>query len=714
MTEREHLFDEFSPATYEAWRAAAEKTLKGASFDKKLITRTYEGIDLQPIYRQEDSADIPHTNTMPGFPPYIRSTHVTGYCVIPWAISQEIPYATPKAFNEALRADIERGQDTLNLVVDVATRMGLDANAAHPGEVGAGGVSISTATDMGMIIKDIDLRETALFLQAGSSALPLAALLLTMNVYRGPAVRALTGCIGMDPLGTLARDGSLHHTLNEAYDEMVALTTWACKDAPKLSFILVQSHPYHDGGASVTQELAFTLATGVEYMREMINRGLSVNQVATHMRFAFSIGSNVFLEIAKLRAARLLWAKIIQAFGGNDDAQKMVIHGRTSSWNKTIYDPYVNMLRTTTESFAGVIGGCNSLHISPFDEPVGQPDEFSRRIARNTHSILRDESHLDRVIDPAGGSWYVEWLTDSVARKAWEIFQEVEKQGGMYAALQADYPQNAIAQVAEQRGKNIDTRRDVVVGTNMYPNLNEKPAEVRRPDYNAVYKERSDTVTMSLSLVKKEHCDDALAKLLAVRESAPTSMDIVKMAMDAVHLGASLGMLSQVLYRDRDNLPTIHPVCIHRATERFERLRKQAEAYAARTGTLPRAFLATMGPIPQHKPRADFSTGFLQVGGFEVIYQTSFATPDEAAQAALESQAPIVVICSTDETYPDIVPPLTQQIKASHPDTLVILAGYPHDQVEAHKAAGIDDFIHLRANCYEMLQTIQKKIGVAE
>jgi methylmalonyl-CoA mutase N-terminal domain/subunit len=328
------------------------------------------------------------------------------------------------------------------------------------------------------------------------------------------------------------------------------------------------------------------------------------------------------MEIARLRAARLLWAKIVQAFGGNAESQKMRIHARTSAWNQTVYDPHVNLLRGTTEAFSAVVGGCDSLHISPFDELVRVPDEFSRRVARNTHTVLREETHITRTVDPAGGSWYVETLTDAVARQTWTIFQEVEKQGGMSeGAAEAGWPQSQIADTAAKRAANIAKRKDIFVGTNMYPNMKETRIEPASVDAWAVQTERTAAISQFRATA---NADQKQAALDALAKAGTNSVDA---AIQAALTGASLGEIAQAARTGAKAGPTTNPVHAHRGAQAFEALRQAAETYVARTGQRPLVFLATMGPLTQHKGRADFSTAFLGVGGFETIYPTRFQHP---------------------------------------------------------------------------------------
>ncbi len=489
------LFSEFPYPTYGAWRQAAEQALKGAPFDKKLISKTFEGIDLQPIYRQEDVAGLPHLDSWPGFSPYVRNSHASGYVNEPWLICQELPYSTVEEFNSALRHDLARGQTAIHLLLDKATLLGQDPDEAQVGEVGRGGLAIATLADLAKALAGVDLEQIPIYVHASSAAQPTTALLMALVRRQGKSPAKLRGGIEMDPLGILACEGAFPRSIAGAYDRMAELMTWAKIHAPHLTSVTVHSQPYHDGGAHAVQELAFVLATAVEYLREMLARNLAIDDITPYIRFSFSVGANYFMEVAKLRAARWLWAKVVSAFGGSAAAQKMAMHVRTSAWNKTVYDPYVNMLRATSEAFAGVAGGCDSLHVSCFDEAIGLPDEFSRRLARNTQLILQQESHLSRVIDPAGGSWYVEKLTSQVAEQAWRLFQEVERQGGMRQALAAGFPQEQIAQTAAQRAANLAHRRDILVGTNMYPNLGEKPVDIRTPDDEALYKKRAAYVS---------------------------------------------------------------------------------------------------------------------------------------------------------------------------------------------------------------------------
>jgi methylmalonyl-CoA mutase len=707
-------FDEFPSPTFEEWQAAAVESQGGKPFEK-LITASYEGIPIQPLYRREDASGIA-AETVPGQSPYLRGTTAAGYLARPWAIAQELACGSPAAFNRALRSDLEHGQTAVNLLLDGPTRAGKDPDGAQPGEVGRGGVSLATVEDVAVALRGVDLTTTTLFVRAGTAALPLLALLVAHLRRSGRSAGDLHGCLEYDPLGALAHEGALPLSLERAYDEMAQLTLWAEHHAPRLATMAVHTYPYHNAGGNAVQELAFALATGVAYLRVLARREVDVQTVAPRIRFDFAIGGNFFMEIAKLRAARVLWSQVVAAFGGDEDAQKMHLHGRTARRNKTTVDPHVNMLRATTEALAAAVGGVASLHVAPFDEPARPPDEFSRRVARNVQVILQEEAHLTQVIDPAGGSYAVEALTGQLARAAWTLFQEVERQGGMADALKLGYIQAQIAAVAEKRAANLAKRRDVLVGANQFANPHEAPPPADPTDYAALHRERAAQVAQYRSGLPSAHDDDpaahraALDRLAEMQAAAPERM--IETAIAAAAAGATLGELTRTLRIHDGARPTITPVPLARAAEPFEALRARTLALRERAGErATRVFLANLGPPRQHKARADFAQAFFEVGGFQVLTNNGFPTPEAAAAVALDSGAAAVVICSTDETYPEIVPPLVRAIKQQAPEMVVILAGRPAEQVEAHQKAGVDEFIYLGADVLALNTWLQDRIA---
>lgn len=704
------LLAEFPAPSYEDWRKLVEADLKGAPFDKKMLTQTYEGITLQPLYRGDDIRNLPHVSSFPGFAPFVRGATASGYLHEPWDVSQEIISSSPSEFNHAARNSVSRGSNALNMVLDQATRDGHDPDWARPDDVGHGGLSIATLGDLDRALEGIDLEHVRLFVRTGASGMPFAALLAALAVKRKKALTALQGCIEMDPLGVLSHQGRVPQSMPGAYREMAALTQWAAQRAPQLQTICVHSRSWHEAGGHAIQELAFTLATGVEYLRRLNEATLTVDVVAPRIRFAVTVGANFFMEIAKLRALRMLWSKAVSTLGGAEASQKLSLHVRTSQWNKSVCDPYNNLLRATVEAFAGVLGGCDSMQVGAFDDIARLPDDFSQRIARNTQLILQKECGLEQVIDPVGGAWFVEVLTAELAQGAWKLFQEVERLGGMEAALQAEFPQKAVAETAAAKLKAVARRKDSIVGVNQYANPKEQPLEPRGGDAQTFYRRRTQQVAShrtSLDDVENAGVLDQLARIVESSEN-----DLFERCVAAVSAGATLGEITRAIRINDSPAPPITPVCIARAAFQVEQLRAAVNRWGSRHKELPQVFLCNMGALREHKARADFSRGFFAVGGYEVISPQGFKTPEAAAAAFVQSKANVAVICSTDENYPSIVPPLAAAIRAGKPQALIVLAGYPEAQLEAHKKAGVEEFIHIRANALEVLHRIHTKLGI--
>lgn len=633
MAEEKILFerpslDEFTAPTYEEWKAEAIASLKGADFDKKLLTRTYEGITLKPIYTK---ADFAGNEEVPGQGDYLRGTFESGYIANPWAIAQEIKACCPQKANEKLRHAIARGTTAINL------------NLGHD-------IKVESAEDMKELFANVDLCNVELHIRTGASALKL----IKLAVENVNGFKNAKGCFGADPLGKLACKGALSESSEKLYDDMAETVKYAEKNAPELRTVLCDGNVYVNGGASAVQEAAYVLATASEYMSALINRGVSADTAAKSIRLSFALSSNFFMEIAKLRAIRVVFSKIARAYGCDNEAAKANVFARTAQFNKTVFDPYVNILRDTTEAFSGVVGGVNAMQVAPLDEPIGESDETTERIARNIQIMLQQEFNLMQPVDPAGGSWYVETLTEQLIEAISARFKEIEAEGGMLEALKRGDVQKEIAAVMTERFKKLATRADRAVGTNMYANMSEKP----------LHRE-----------AKAKCCNGHCAC---------------------------------------DNLAiTVTPVAKHRLTEQFEAVRSATDLDAQKMGRRMSVFLANMGPIPQHKARADFSTGFFEVGGFKVISNDGFSTVEEAAKAAVASEACAVVICSTDDTYPQLVPELAKLIKASGKNMSVILAGAPDPEQKAnYDAAGVDEYIHVRANCLEILRKLQKERGI--
>ena len=694
--------DEFTPPTDEEWKAACEALLKGAPFEKKMFTKTYEGITFDPMYTRKHTEDILPKGVMPGMGDYLRGVDAAGYIGKPWGIAQACDETLPAENNELLRHENDKGATIYHIVLDTASRAGVDARQAE--KVGDTGTSVTTVEDMHVLLTGLDLAKFPLYVYTGANAVPLLALVAAARRAAGEDMKNVRGIVGADPIGTLVTDGKLPASLDSYYDSLAAAARWATVNAPHLRTVFVRSDVYSSGGANDVQEVAAVLAAATAYLRALCERGLTIDAAASQIAFAFSMGANFFLQIAKLRAVRPLWAQIVKAFGGNAEAQKMRIHARPALFFKTVYDPYVNMLRNTTEIFSGVVGGIDSFESAPFDEPIRKGDEFSRRIARNVQIMLQEEFGLLQPIDPAGGSWAVETLTRQMKEKIWAAFQGIEKEGGIAAALRAGTVQEGIAKVLADRFKNADLRRDRIVGNNMYPNMTETLLETRAEDTAALKAQRTKDIEAYLSDIDTKHRDEALAAFKADGS--------VQNAVEAALAGATIAELMAALTAGK-GAETVAAIAPHRWSERFEALRRRTEDYKAAKDDNVKIFLANMGPIPQHKARADFTTGFLQVGAFEVLGNDGFKTVDEAAEAARASGADAVVICSTDATYPEIVPALAPKLHKVLPQARVFLAGAaPKDLLETYKEAGIDEYISVRANCYEVLESLQKKKGM--
>lgn len=679
----ERLLSEFPVPTLEQWREEVVRLLKGAPFEKKMLTPTYEGITLQPLYTADDVKQLPFQDTLPGEWPYLRGTEPLGKRLQGWLVAQELPFPEAKAYNEALRHDVERGLNAIAFHLDEAGQRGVDADRAEAEWVGRDGTHLSGLADAMQALEGIT-PSLPLLVAASEGALPAAALLLAARKAQGADLAELPLYLGFDPLGVLARKGRLSMTLDQAYDELADLTRWASEHAPKARTLPACGRPYHEAGANAVQELAFTLASAVATLRELEARGVPVETAASRVHFRLGIGGHFFMEIAKFRALRVLWAQVVRACGGSDEAGKAWVFAKSGLTNKTQFDPYVNMLRATTEAFSAVVGGVDALHVGAYDEVLRQvPSELGRRIARNTQIILREESRMDQVVDLAGGSWAVEVLTHQLITAAWKLFQDVERMGGLAQALLQGFVQAEIEKVASARRKAVTARTDVLVGTNQYANAQEGLPEVQNLDHGALQRAAMARITRSGSVMGSHFAD--------LLEAAPR---------------ATLGQLTAALKRTEG--PTVEPLKPFRAAETLETLRKAV--LTKRAGKVD-VFLANLGPVATYMPRLDFTRGFFQVGGFQVADQAWFKTPEEAAQAALASGAPIVVAVGPDETYVEQVPQLAKALKAQG-SPLLLVAGLLKDHVEAFRAAGVDDFIHIKSDVHAVLTNLAQRLEV--
>lgn len=699
------LNKDFPIPTYEEWKEKVEKDLKRVSFEKKLVSKTIEGIELQPIYTRKDLENNSLQDLYPGSGS-TRATNASGYFGSEWLINQRIELADADEFNSALKDALERGQNSIYIAFDKASKLGLDADYANTEDVGNGGLSISGLSSFSRALKDVDITKYPIFISSGFSSVPFISILSAYCKKNNIDISKVTGSVEADPIGFWASEGELPVPVNSAISGLKTSLDWKLINAPNIRTINVSSFPYINSGANAVQELAFILATAAEYIRRLIDLGADVNDVAQNIKVTLGIGSSFFTEVSKFRAIKLLWKNLISAFGGNEESQNVNIFAVSSHFNKTLFDPYVNILRTTTETFSAIVGGINSLQVSPFDSVFSTSDNFSRRIARNTQIILKEEAHFGNTIDTAGGSYYVEHLTEELAAKAWKKFQQIEKNGGMIESLKNNFIQNDIDEIYEQRAKSIAKRKSKIVGTNMYANPTEELLKVRKVNNAEVQKNRADFLQkfrVSKSQKSNEEILAALDKLS--KECNDESIDI---AAAAILNGATLGEITnscRVNVNDIERVK-ITPIKKRRAAEPFEELRIKAMEIEANTKMKPSVFLATMGSLKEFKGRSDFSRNFFEISGFDVKYPNGFTTSDEAANAALDSKSKIVVICSTDDKYVELIPEFAAKLKEQISGVTIVLAGYPKDKVDEYKKAGVDEFIFLGADAYSILNRL--------
>ena len=705
-------FDEFEKPTYEEWVEACNALLKGKPFDKIMFTKTYEGITFDPIYtwRTGPSATdkILPTDDYPGMGDFLRGATVNGYKCAPWGIAQACDETLPKENNELLKHEIDRGSTVYNVRIDTATADGIDVmDAEKPGDIG---VSITALEDMHTLLDGLDMEKIPFMMYAGTSSLRMLALVAATLKAKGKDVSKVKGVIGANPIAQLIKRGKLNQPLEELYDEMAESIRWTRKNAPQLRTIFVRSDIFSNGGANAVQEVAYTFAIAVE----------DIHDIAQSLQFAFNTGATFYVEIAKLRAARQVWSNIMKAFGAEEKDRSCKIHARPAMFTKTIFDIGVNMLRETTQIFSAVVGGVDSYENDPYDATVRKGDEFSRRIARNVHIMLQEEFGMLRPIDPAGGSWGIEALTKEMAEKIWGEFQKIESLGGILKALKEEYPQQQILEILKQRFKALDLRKDSAVGTNMYPNMTEELLDPRPEDVPALKKELSEGVEKYRADMDKDFLKEKLEELKAA------DTDIVEKAIAAFSAGATISEVRTARAAKADSIE-VRKIYAHRWTERFEKLRFDTQAFKKETGKNVEIFLANMGPIPQHKARADFSTSFLQVGEFSVHLNNGFQDDEdkpgsrwdkcvEALKAGCDDKGTpydCAVICSTDATYPEDVPALAPRLKEVLGKGTLFLAGAaPKDMEAVYREAGIDEFISVKANCYDILRMLQQKKGM--
>ncbi|MGB8222395.1 MAG: methylmalonyl-CoA mutase subunit beta [Polyangiales bacterium] len=680
MSDTDERMNTFPPVTKVDWLAKVEADLKGASVDA-LRSVLPSGLTIEPLYSAEDVEGL----SDPGFPgvyPYLRGASPLGG----WVIRQEYDDPRPNVCRETIRQDLERGVEAL--WVKLGPRYGC---------------RILTIDELDDLLESVDLASTSIWVDGGSDALAVAAGLVALASRRGVSHAALRGGFGCDPVGLLAAEGCLQGGLRARFAELRDLGFWCSRHAPGLRAAGVSSDPYDGGGASTVQELAYTIATGLEYLRQLIEGGMSVDAAARQIGFSYAVSSDFFTQVAKLRAARWLWAKVVVTAGGEPDAAAMQIHCRTSRFTKTQRDPWVNMLRVTAECTAAVLGGAQSIATLPFDCVLGPPDELARRVARNTQVVLREESHLGEVADPAAGSWFVERLTNDLARAAWTELRSIEAGGGIVAALGSGKLVDAVCEVADAREMRLGKRESPIVGVSEFPNLHEEA--IGRDAIEAADVQRLLAASLD-RLDPGAHRDRliALASEVSAAERAPGALTDACIA--ATTGGADIYSVATVL---RHGQPDFHvePIPQWREAEIWEHLRDRSDRHSPR----PVAFLANLGPIPSHKARSTWVRNLLAAVGIDAATNEGFLDIEALTAAWKQSAAPLAVICGSDEDYETLLNPTVAALKRAGCAVLLV-AGRPGKREPELREAGVSGFVFVGVDVLEVMTQVLDSIGV--
>jgi methylmalonyl-CoA mutase len=618
------LFADFQPVSTQQWEEQLLKDLKGADYAKKLIWKTNEGFDVKPYYRSEDITSIAWLKSLPDVFPFVRGNQTKGN---DWLVRQDLKVDNIKATNEKALDILMKGVDSLGFE--------LGCHKSY------------TTEEIELLLKNIraDIAELNFF--STPMHLELVEILEALVKKYNRPLEAVKASVNFDPLARLMRRG-IWYKNEEADFETAFQLVKAAKNLPQLRVIGANGHIFTNAGATIVQELAFTLALAAKYLTRLTDKGLFIGEVSPRIKFNLAVGSNYFMEIAKLRAYRLLWANITNAYGLNDaNNGKMKMHLTNATYNLSVYDPYVNMLRTTTSSMSAILGGADSLTVQPFDVPFETPTAFAERIARNQQLIIKEESYFDKVADPAAGSYYVESLTDSLIKAAWELFLEVQEKGGYLAAVKTGFIQQQIKEAAQKRDMQIATRREIILGTNQYPNSGEQ----LKQDFPSAIFEADDR---------------------------------------------------------RSESAIVETIVNYRGAQAFEKLRYQTDRYS-RENKRPKVWMLTYGNLAMRKARAGFAANFFGCAGYEIQDNPGFASIEKGIEAAKDSGAEIIVLCSSDEEYNDTA---LKAFEALHPNQIVVIAGYPMPLADELKAAGMEHFIHVKSNLLETLMQFQQLLGI--
>jgi len=669
------LAGEFPPATEEQWLALVDKVLKGAPLSK-LESRTPGGVTVSPLYTAAGSTGSNDEAGFPGQAPFIRGSSPSPRTDGAWAVRARIGVANPVTAQQLALRELARGSTELQIRFDAAFRQGVSPTQAAFDELGGvDGVLIASTKDLLTVLQGVYLDLAAVHLQPGGAFVQAAQMMLEVWERTGVDSINASGGIGADPIGELAATGRLAQGIDAALAELGSLASQLSVTHPNLRTVSVDTAAYVEAGCSETGELAAMLSTAAAYLRAMSAAGMTVDAACAQIEVTLSVDADVFTGIAQLRAARRLWSEMTAACGASESAQALQLHVRTAERMMTKRDPWVNLLRVTSATFAACLGGAASVTTLPFDIEAGEPEELGQRMARNTQLLLQEESNLGRVIDPTGGSWYVESLTDEIAVTAWRKFGEIESAGGLPAALLDGTLPSWIAEVCAERQLRVATRREPITGVSEFPDIHEAPLT------------------------------RAIVDLVALRAAAEASAAAENTGVADVGV-ADVGV-ADVGVADVGVATTCAPLPRVRWSEPFELLRDRSDAFLASTGRRPEVFLVNLGPVSVHTGRASFAKNFFEAGGIAAASSERGETLgfDQVADAvadALQTGCELVCICSSDALYAERATEFAEAFRATNIST-VYLAGNPGDRRAAEVAAGITEFIHVGVNLIEVL-----------
>jgi methylmalonyl-CoA mutase len=681
------------------WQQLATKERKGASPDD-LLWQTPEGIEVKPLYTAEDTAGLEHMDSLPGFAPYKRGPKATMYAGRPWTVRQYAGFSTAEASNEFYRKNLAAGQQGLSVAFDLPTHRGYDSD--HPrviGDVGKAGVAIDSVEDMKILFDGIPLDKVSVSMTMNGAVLPVMASYIVAAEEQGVAPEQLAGTLQNDILKEFMVRNTYIYPPEPSMRVVSDIIGYTANHMPKFNSISISGYHMQEAGATNVQELAYTIADGIEYVRTAINSGMDVDKFAPRLSFFFAIGMNFFMEIAKLRAARILWATLMEEKFAPKDDRSLVLrtHCQTSGVSLTSKDPYNNVMRTTIEAMSAVLGGTQSLHTNSFDEALALPTEFSARIARNTQLVIQEETGITNVVDPLAGSYYVESLTDELVKAAREIIDEVEELGGMTKAVETGLPKLRIEEAAAQRQARIDRGEEVIVGVNKYQLEVEPEVDVLDIDNSAVRESQVARLEQMRSARDAQACEQALEALAKAAETGEGNL--LALSVDAARARATVGEISDALEsqwgRHKAQQRSISGVygAAYQGDEEFMSIKNKVETFAENHGRRPRMLVVKMGQDGHDRGAKVIATAFADLG-FDVDVGPMFQTPEEAAQQAIENDVHIVGVSSQAAGHKTLVPQLIASLKAQGAEDIIVICGgvippKDYDQLRAEGVAAI-------------------------